>query len=74
MNLLAWPCASVLADTNQDLLSFDTRNMNDGTGTEIPGFLRFVMLRMLDIKIDYSDNLVDFYFDTKRLTFDPAGS
>lgn len=40
--------------------------MSDGTGTEIPGFLRFVMLRMLDIKIDYSDNLVDFYFDTKR--------
>jgi hypothetical protein len=34
--------------------------MSEGEGTEISGFLGFVALRWLDIKIDYRDALVDF--------------
>jgi hypothetical protein len=31
------------------------------------GFLGFGMLRMLDIKIDYRDGLIDFNYDPNRL-------
>ena len=36
-------------------------------GTEISGILGFTMLRLLEIKIDYRDGLVDFHYDPKRL-------
>ena len=51
---------------NQDMTSFDTKSLSDGVGTEVSGFLGFVMLRFLDIKIDYRDALVDFQYDAKR--------
>ena len=51
---------------NQDLTSIDTAFISDGVGTEVSGFLGFVMLRFLDIKIDYRDALVDFQYDAKR--------
>jgi Tfp pilus assembly protein PilF len=55
-----------LRQQNQDMLSFDTTTLSDSTGTEISGFLGFAMLRLLDIKIDYRDALVDFSYDSKR--------
>jgi len=55
-----------LRQENQDMLAFDTTSLSDNSGTEISGFLGFVMLRWLDIKIDYRDALVDFSYDAKR--------
>jgi hypothetical protein len=48
------------------LVSFDTSQISDGAGTEIAGILGFAMLRLLDVKIDYRDGLVDFQFDPNR--------
>ena len=45
---------------NQDLTSFDTTHVSDDLGTEVSGFLGFILLRFVDIKIDYRDALVDF--------------
>jgi hypothetical protein len=41
-------------------------SMSNSAGTEISGSLGFVMLWLLDIKIDYRDGLVDFAYDDKR--------
>jgi hypothetical protein len=35
---------------------------SNNTGTEVSGILGFAMLRMLNIKLDYRDGLVDFEF------------
>jgi predicted aspartyl protease len=51
---------------NQDMISFDTKNLSDDIGTEISGFLGFTTLRYLDIKIDYRDDLIDFSYDPNR--------
>ena len=40
--------------------------MSDRTGTEVSGVLGFTTLRLLDVKIDYRDGLVDFVYDPKR--------
>lgn len=45
---------------NDDLVSFDLTPISRGTGTEVSGILGFAMLRMLNVKIDYRDGLVDF--------------
>ena len=55
-----------LKQENQDLVAFDLTHISDNVGTEISGTLGFAMLRMLDIKIDYRDGLVDFSYDPKR--------
>ena len=55
-----------LRQENQDMLSFDTTPFSDSDGTEVSGFLGFVMLHFLDIKIDYRDALVDFSYDARR--------
>lgn len=55
-----------LRQENQDMTAFDTKAISDGVGTEVSGFLGFVMLRFLDIKIDYRDALIDFQYDAKR--------
>jgi hypothetical protein len=55
-----------LRQENQHLVSFDLTHISDDVGTEISGTLGFVILRMLDIKIDYRDGLVDFAYDPKR--------
>jgi tetratricopeptide (TPR) repeat protein len=47
---------------NDDLVSFDLSSISRSTGTEVSGILGFAMLRMLNIKIDYRDGLVDFSF------------
>jgi len=51
---------------NLDIVSIDMKNMSNNFGTEISGTLGFAMLRMLDIKIDYRDDLVHFDYDWKR--------
>lgn len=50
---------------NQDMTSIDMKAMSDGAGTEISGILGFITLRMLDIKIDYRDALVNFEPDPR---------
>jgi tetratricopeptide (TPR) repeat protein len=51
---------------DKDLVTFDLSHISNGTGTEVSGILGFQMLRLLDIKIDYRDGLVDFGYDPKR--------
>jgi Aspartyl protease len=55
-----------LRQENQDITAIDTKPISDTIGTEVSGFLGFVLLRMLDIKIDYRDALVNFTYDSKR--------
>ena len=55
-----------LRQENQDIVAFDTTAMSESAGTEISGTLGFTLLRMLDIKIDYRDGLVDLQFDKNR--------
>ena len=55
-----------LRQENQDMMSFDMSKMSDSTGTEVSGFFGFVLLRFLDIKIDYRDGLVDFAYDARK--------
>ena len=54
-----------LKQENQEMTAFDATHVSDSVGTEVSGFLGFVMLRFLDIKIDYRDALVDFNYDPK---------
>ncbi len=49
-----------------DMVAFDLTHVSDNMGTEISGSLGFVMLYLLDIKIDYRDHLVDFSYDPYR--------
>jgi tetratricopeptide (TPR) repeat protein len=57
---------SHLKEENQGMVSVDMKNMSDSAGTEISGTLGFILLRLLDIKIDYRDALVHFDYDWKR--------
>jgi cytochrome c-type biogenesis protein CcmH/NrfG len=49
-----------------DVVSIDTTKISNGTGTEIAGFLGFSMLRVMEMKIDFRDGLVDFYYKEKK--------
>ena len=55
-----------LRQQNQDMLAFDLTRISDNVGTEISGTLGFTLLRLLDIKIDYRDGLIDFAYDPKH--------
>ena len=50
----------------RDMIAFETTGVSNGTGTEVAGMLGFAMLRMMDLKIDYRDGLVDFVYDASR--------
>ncbi|MGB8885771.1 MAG: aspartyl protease family protein [Candidatus Korobacteraceae bacterium] len=52
---------------NQDIVTFDLSAVCKTTGTEVSGILGFAMLRILQIKIDYRDGLVDFLYDPHHL-------
>jgi tetratricopeptide (TPR) repeat protein len=52
---------------NQDIVTFDMAAICKTTGTEVSGILGFAMLRILQIKIDYRDGLVDFIYDPHHL-------
>jgi tetratricopeptide (TPR) repeat protein len=51
-----------LRQENQEMTSYDTKTTSDDLGAEVSGFLGFTMLRLLEIKIDYRDDLVDFTY------------
>jgi predicted aspartyl protease len=52
---------------NQDIVTLDLSAISKSTGTEVSGILGFEMLRILQVKIDYRDGLVDFHYDPKHL-------
>jgi hypothetical protein len=49
-------------DDRQNLITFSMDGPSKAWGTEVSGTLGFRMLRLLDIKIDYRDGLVDFIY------------
>jgi hypothetical protein len=57
---------SHLRQKNEDIVALDMKGISDGAGTEISGTLGFTMLRFLDLKIDYRDGLVSFFYDSNR--------
>ena len=54
------------AQKNQSIVTLDLSKISKGTGTEVSGILGFQVLRMLQVKIDYRDGLVDFAYDQSR--------
>ncbi len=54
------------AQKNLDIMSLDLSNISKSTGTEVSGILGFQLLRILQVKIDYRDGLVDFAYDASR--------
>jgi len=52
---------------NQDVVTFDLSSISRQTGTQVSGILGFNMLRILQLKIDYRDGLVDFIYDPNHL-------
>ena len=50
-----------------DTITIDFSTLSRHTGTEVSGFLGFAMLRVLEVKLDYRDGLVDFVYDPKRI-------
>ncbi len=46
---------------NQEIVTIDLSTLSRDTGTEVSGILGFNVLRLLEIKIDYRDGLVDFF-------------
>jgi tetratricopeptide (TPR) repeat protein len=50
-----------------DTITIDFSTLSRHMGTEVSGFLGFAMLRMLEVKLDYRDGLVDFEYDPKRI-------
>jgi tetratricopeptide (TPR) repeat protein len=54
---------------NLDTVTFDLSKISRQTGTEVSGFLGFAVLRLLEIKLDYRDGLVDFEYDPKRARY-----
>ncbi|HEY6331622.1 MAG TPA: retropepsin-like aspartic protease [Blastocatellia bacterium] len=51
---------------NKDIVAFDLTNISNSTGTEVSGILGFAMLRLLEIKIDYRDGLIEFEYGLNR--------
>ena len=56
-----------LKQDRSDTVTLDLAGISRGLGTEVSGILGFGMLRMIDIKIDYRDALVDFSYNPNRL-------
>ena len=54
------------AQKNQSIVTFDLSKISKSAGTEVSGILGFQVLRMLQLKIDYRDGLVDFVYDPSR--------
>lgn len=57
-----------LQQPSMDVVTFDLSSQSRHIGTEVSGFLGFAMLRILDVKLDYRDGLVDFGYDPKRVS------
>ena len=52
---------------NQDIVTLDLSAASRAAGTEVSGILGFALLRILQVKIDYRDGLVNFVYDPKHL-------
>jgi len=64
-------CTLRFADLQQPsmkVVTLDLSLFSRSLGTEVSGFLGFDMLRLLEIKLDYRDGLVDFEYDPKRVS------
>lgn len=57
-----------LQQPSMDVVTFDLSPESRRVGTEVSGFLGFAMLRVLEVKLDYRDGLVDFEYDPKRVS------
>ncbi len=51
----------------RDVVAFDTSKLSNSAGAEVSGTLGFAMLYQMQVKIDYRDGLVDFFYDPNRL-------
>jgi predicted aspartyl protease/Flp pilus assembly protein TadD len=56
-----------LRQKNVNTVTLDLTNISRHTGTEVGGILGFDMLQLLDLQIDYRDNLVNFNYDPTKL-------
>jgi tetratricopeptide (TPR) repeat protein len=56
-----------LKQYRSDTVTLDLSAISRSLGTEVSGILGFGMLRMIDVKIDYRDALVDFAFNPNRI-------
>ena len=54
------------AQTNEYMVTVDLTKEAREMGTELSGVIGFDLLRMLEVKIDYRDGIVDFVYDAKR--------
>jgi len=52
---------------NMEIVTLDLSPQSRRIGTEVSGLLGYAMLRILDVKLDYRDGLVDFEYDPKRV-------
>ena len=55
-----------LQQKNKDIVTLDLSTMNREDNMEVSGFLGFTMLKLLDVRLDYRDGLVDFEYDPKN--------
>jgi outer membrane biosynthesis protein TonB len=49
------------------VVSLDLSNLSRRAGTEVSGLLGFDLLRLLEVKLDYRDGLVDFVYNPARV-------
>jgi tetratricopeptide (TPR) repeat protein len=56
-----------LRQSNLDIITLDLSTVSRHMGTEVSGFLGFAMLKVLEVKLDYRDGLVNFEYDPKRV-------
>lgn len=52
---------------NMDVVTLDLAAQSRRFGTEVSGLFGYGMLRILEVKLDYRDGLVDFVYDPKRV-------
>ena len=52
---------------NMNIVTLDLAALSRRLGTEVSGLLGYGMLRILEVKLDYRDGLVDFVYDPKRV-------
>jgi tetratricopeptide (TPR) repeat protein len=60
-----------LRQPSMEIVTLDLSPQSRRLGTEVSGFLGFAMLRVLEVKLDYRDGLVDFEYDPKRVQLPP---
>jgi hypothetical protein len=55
-----------LQQTDPAIVILNLSNVSGHIGTEVSGFLGYGMLRLLDVKLDYRDGLVNFEYHPKH--------